>query len=259
MEERCSTYARTIWRLAVFLIVVPYFVEVVFIELPDKAGKVAVLEMLGENVFCEFFVLRAGQCVELGVAQRRTSSTTKLSPSFPQRTTFSSVGFSNILPRALVAVRCMAWLGTFSLLVQLANEVAGVVGTRPPALPGLHRGRECAGGDRSMGQGQVHCTCGLGGQCLPAVFEEWARQGSQRCRHRCRGAARIRGAVGGRERRTRTVGRHAQGVATSAQRTTEDAAQRWQEVGWVTAGSTWAGGRAAAWAGGGRRRSCVLG
>jgi hypothetical protein len=39
------TYISAVWCLSGFL-VVSYFMEVVFVELSDKAGKVAVLEVL---------------------------------------------------------------------------------------------------------------------------------------------------------------------------------------------------------------------
>jgi hypothetical protein len=52
-----QTYPRSIWRLPVLLIVVPHFVEVVFVKLTDKAGKVAVFKVLGQDVLGELFVL----------------------------------------------------------------------------------------------------------------------------------------------------------------------------------------------------------
>jgi len=35
----------------------PNFVEIVFIKLPDKTGKVAVLKVLWQDVLCEFLIL----------------------------------------------------------------------------------------------------------------------------------------------------------------------------------------------------------
>jgi hypothetical protein len=40
-----STYIFSVWRITTFL-GMPNFVEVVFVQLPDKACEVAVLEML---------------------------------------------------------------------------------------------------------------------------------------------------------------------------------------------------------------------
>ncbi len=46
-----------IGRLSVLLVVVPYFVEIVFVELSNEAGKIAMLEMLRKYRFREFLVL----------------------------------------------------------------------------------------------------------------------------------------------------------------------------------------------------------
>ena len=70
------------------------------------------------------------------VYEAHTSRTTKLSPSFPHRTTLSSLGFSNILNHVL-ARRHVAH-GRVHLLVQLAHKVAGVVGPSPTGLIGIH-------------------------------------------------------------------------------------------------------------------------
>lgn len=83
----------------------PHFVEVVLIQLPHEAGKVAVLEVFREDVLGELLVLRVVVVSGLSFVEsvmttqraQRTSSTTKLSPSFPHRTMLSSWGFSNIL------------------------------------------------------------------------------------------------------------------------------------------------------------------
>jgi hypothetical protein len=37
---------------------VPDFVEIVFVELTHETGKVAVLEVLGQDMLCEFLVLQ---------------------------------------------------------------------------------------------------------------------------------------------------------------------------------------------------------
>lgn len=52
-----KTYALPIRRLSRLFIVVPDFVEVIFVQLPDEAGKVAVLKVFRKDVLCEFFVL----------------------------------------------------------------------------------------------------------------------------------------------------------------------------------------------------------
>lgn len=95
-----STYTRSVGRNTAIFIVVSDFVEIVFVELAYKTGEVAVLEMFGQDVFCEFFVLQRPRQRSEGDQIRpnvRTSRTTKLSPSLPHRTTLSSCGFSNIL------------------------------------------------------------------------------------------------------------------------------------------------------------------
>ena len=50
-------YPRSVRRLATFLVVVPYFVEVILIQLSHKAGKVAMLEVFRKNGFGEPLVL----------------------------------------------------------------------------------------------------------------------------------------------------------------------------------------------------------
>lgn len=42
------------------LVVLSDFVEVIFVQLPDETGEVAMLEMLGKDRFREFLVLRTG-------------------------------------------------------------------------------------------------------------------------------------------------------------------------------------------------------
>lgn len=43
--------------MSAIFVVVSHLVEVIFIELADKAGKVAVLEVFGQDRLCEAFVL----------------------------------------------------------------------------------------------------------------------------------------------------------------------------------------------------------
>lgn len=147
------TYARAVWRSAVLLIIMPHFVEVVFVQLSHETGKVAVLEVLWEDVFGEFLVLSCGQQCGFPLDWRiLTSSTTKLSPSLPHRTTLSSCGLSSILCTMSVMTRRRAPCKQYSL-VQLADlrgmsarrcaiclastyKVAGIVG----ALTAVHVG-----------------------------------------------------------------------------------------------------------------------
>ena len=54
------TYSGAIRGLPIFFVVVPDFVKIVLVQLADKAGEVAVLEMLGEDVFGKLLVLSHG-------------------------------------------------------------------------------------------------------------------------------------------------------------------------------------------------------
>ena len=99
-------YPDTVRRSAALLIIVSHFVEVVLVQLAHEAGEVAVLEVLRQDVFREFLVLRASSANApfmsgslLRICHVLTSSTTKLSPSLPHRTTLSSCGLSNILEK----------------------------------------------------------------------------------------------------------------------------------------------------------------
>jgi hypothetical protein len=98
-----ATYTSAIGRHAALFIVVPDFVKVIFVQLTHETGKVAVLEVLGQDVLCKLLVLLIVQSAKprrLKPVGMRTSRTTKLSPSLPHRTTLSSCGLSNILSRA---------------------------------------------------------------------------------------------------------------------------------------------------------------
>jgi len=67
-------------------------VEVVFVQLTDETGEVAVFKVLGKDMLRECFVLQLNVNTILAPAMsrlERTSSTTKLFPWSPQRTTFS--------------------------------------------------------------------------------------------------------------------------------------------------------------------------
>ena len=52
-----ATYPGSVRRLAALLVVVPYFVEVILIQLSHKAGKVAMLEVFRKNGFGEALIL----------------------------------------------------------------------------------------------------------------------------------------------------------------------------------------------------------
>lgn len=56
--EAGTTHIRPVWRLPGFLIVLANFVEIVLVELANKTGKIAVLEVLGQDGFCEFLALQ---------------------------------------------------------------------------------------------------------------------------------------------------------------------------------------------------------
>lgn len=42
-----DTYPSAVWRLPILLVIVPHFVEVVLVELPNETSEVAVLEVFG--------------------------------------------------------------------------------------------------------------------------------------------------------------------------------------------------------------------
>ena len=150
----CRTYTCAIRRLPALFIVVPYFVEVIFVELAHETGKVAVLEMLRENVLGEFLVLRAAVSNERpravsAVQRRHTSSTTKLSPSFPQRTTLSSWGFSSILRNGSLADcrRCAVALALTCTACEPAKTSALAANERwVPGGGGTHKVAGVVGG-----------------------------------------------------------------------------------------------------------------
>lgn len=57
-QSRClRAYTWPIGRMSCFLVVVADLVKVILVQLAHEAGKVAVLEMLGKDVFGESFVL----------------------------------------------------------------------------------------------------------------------------------------------------------------------------------------------------------
>lgn len=96
-----DAYLWTIRRLAI-LFVLSDFVEVILVELANKAGKVAVLEVLRQYCFCKLLILLTAPCLascppRIRRILGRTSRTTKLSPSFPHRTTDAYWGSSSIL------------------------------------------------------------------------------------------------------------------------------------------------------------------
>ena len=84
-----STYTGAVRRLSALFIVVSHLVEVVFVELAHEAGEVAMLEVFGKDRLCESLILDTDSArgIEGVYPPARTSSTTKLPPSSPQRTT----------------------------------------------------------------------------------------------------------------------------------------------------------------------------
>ncbi len=70
-------------------VVVSHLVEVVFVELAHKAGEVAMFEMFGQDRLGEPLILRemSARAIDRSCPSARTSSTTKLPPSSPHRTT----------------------------------------------------------------------------------------------------------------------------------------------------------------------------
>lgn len=100
-----------------------HFVEVVFVQLAHEAREVAVLEVLGKDVLGELLVLYPVSVTSTFCLQGawHTSRTTKLSPSFPQRTTLSSCGFSSILLGFMSVSPGAPRLALSRVLVELAN------------------------------------------------------------------------------------------------------------------------------------------
>src|ERR1700749_1275931 len=106
------THAWPVGRPSSILITMANFMKIIFIQLTNEAREVAMLEMFWKDVFRKFLVLRIASLVaaynetndsttkDIGeeiiminitkketVLTIRTSNTTKLSPSFPHRTT----------------------------------------------------------------------------------------------------------------------------------------------------------------------------
>ena len=52
-----GAYIRSVWRLTRVFVILANFVEVVFVELAHKAGKVTVFEVFRKDGFCKFFAL----------------------------------------------------------------------------------------------------------------------------------------------------------------------------------------------------------
>ena len=85
--------------MPILLIIVSHLVEVIFVKLAHEAGEVAVFEMFGQNRLGESFILRkvSARAVDKNYWIACTSSTTKLPPSSPHRTTWEYDGSSSIL------------------------------------------------------------------------------------------------------------------------------------------------------------------
>lgn len=99
-----STYPWAVRGLTGILVIMSNFVEIVLVQLPYKACKVAMLEVFGQDGLSEPFILRPLVSVPasrmLYNLVRLTSSTTKLSPSSPHLTTCEYVGSSSILNKS---------------------------------------------------------------------------------------------------------------------------------------------------------------
>lgn len=64
-RKKSATHPCSVRRLSVLFVVVPHFVKVIFVQLSNKTGKIAVLEMLWQYVFREFFILQNDEAVSL--------------------------------------------------------------------------------------------------------------------------------------------------------------------------------------------------
>lgn len=75
--------------MSTLFIVVSHFMEVILVELAHEAGEIAMLEMFRQDRLGESLVLRRGsaRAIDGSCPRARTSSTTKLPPSSPHRTT----------------------------------------------------------------------------------------------------------------------------------------------------------------------------
>lgn len=62
--SRWRTYVLSVWRLATILVILSDFVKIVLVELAHKTGKVAMLEMFGQDGLGEFFTLNTAKSVE---------------------------------------------------------------------------------------------------------------------------------------------------------------------------------------------------
>lgn len=75
--------------MATLFIVVPHLVEIILVELAHEAGEVAMFEMFGKDRLGEPLILHreSARAIDGCCLFARTSSTTKLPPSSPHRTT----------------------------------------------------------------------------------------------------------------------------------------------------------------------------
>ena len=62
-QSFCPAYPWTIRRACTLFVIVPYFMEIVLVELTDKTGEVAVLEMLRKNGFRELLILSSSSAL----------------------------------------------------------------------------------------------------------------------------------------------------------------------------------------------------
>lgn len=95
------TYPWAVRGLTSVLVIMSHFVEIVLVQLPYKACKIAMLEVFGQDGFGKPFILHPLVRIPAGHSLiRLTSSTTKLSPSSPHLTTCEYVGSSSILSKS---------------------------------------------------------------------------------------------------------------------------------------------------------------
>lgn len=104
-----SLLCRTLWKSYLF-------------NWRTKLAKLLCLKCFGRMCLVNFSFYATISIAHMSVkARRHTSSTTKLSPSFPHLTTLSSLGFSSILARVLVSTGCAHVVSTYLYSLRTCN------------------------------------------------------------------------------------------------------------------------------------------
>lgn len=136
VQEPC-TYARAVRRLAVFLIVVPDLVKVVLVQLTDETGEVAMLEMLWQNVLCEFFVLIRVSGIGLKALNRKRSPRARRScrPRCPIGQRFRPGDSPTSCYQGQWVGRARGVVLGDRILVELANLLQNISGASPETEP----------------------------------------------------------------------------------------------------------------------------